>query len=172
MTPIGDRRKFAPNHLTEIISRTWARNMLLGQDRDRLRGIYCEAWRRHREALPLEPLQAQIVAVIRQHPEYQRLLEDPEKALGREYLPETGETNPFLHMGMHLAIREQVDTDRPAGMRALYRQLSAAYTDTHALDHRLMECLGEAIWRAQRDGRPIGEDDYMACVRAIAREHQ
>ena len=82
--------------------------------------MYCEAWATSRQGMPLEPLQAQIVAVIEKHPEYHALLENPDQALGREYLPELGETNPFLHMGMHLAIREQVGTNRPAGIRELY----------------------------------------------------
>jgi hypothetical protein len=129
--------------------------------------MYCEAWQQHRRGGVLEPLQAQIVAVVARHPEYQPLLETPERALSREYLPELGETNPFLHMGMHLAIREQVDTDRPAGMRDLYTRLAAQSTDTHALEHRLMECLAEMIWQAQRDGGLPDEQAYLRCIRSI-----
>jgi len=142
--------------------------MLFGQDRDQLRRMYCEAWQGYRRGEPLEPLQAQIVAVVERHPEYQPLLEDPEHALGREYLPELGETNPFLHMGMHLAIQEQVDTDRPAGIRELYRRLAAETGDTHTLDHRLMECLAEMIWQAQRDGTLPDEQRYLRCIGSMA----
>jgi hypothetical protein len=146
--------------------------MLFGQNRDQLRSLYCEAWQLHRQGQPLEPLQAQIVAVIQHHPEYQPLLESPEQALGREYLPELGETNPFLHMGMHLAIQEQVSTDRPTGIRELYRRLASGYPDAHSLEHRLMECLAEMIWQAQRDGAPADERRYLECIEAIAREDQ
>jgi hypothetical protein len=146
--------------------------MLFGQNRDQLRSLYCEAWRLHRQGQPLEPLQAQIVAVIQRHPEYQPLLEKPEQALGREYLPELGETNPFLHMGMHLAIQEQVSTDRPAGIRELYHRLAAGYPDTHSLEHRLMECLAEMIWQAQRDGVAADEQRYLECIGAIVKEDQ
>ena len=97
--------------------------MLFGQDRDQLRNFYCEAWEAQRQGKPLEPLQAQVVSVIEKHPEYHALLENPERALGREYLPELGETNPFLHLAMHLAIQEQVDTNRPTGIRDLYHRL-------------------------------------------------
>ncbi len=142
--------------------------MLFGQDRNQLRRMYCEAWSRHRQQLPVEPLQSEIVAVIEQHPEYHPLLENPDKALGKEYPPELGETNPFLHMGIHLAIREQVGTDRPKGIRALYQQLSVNSTDLHELDHRLMECLAEMIWQAQRDGSMPDEERYLDCVRALA----
>jgi hypothetical protein len=145
--------------------------MLFGQDRDQLRSVYCQAWRQHRQGQALQPLQAQIVAVIARHPEYQPLLERPEQALGREYLPELGETNPFLHMGMHLALQEQVSTDRPPGIRTLYQQLAARCSDSHDVEHRLMECLAEMIWHAQRAGTAPDEKRYLDCARAIAAEH-
>ncbi len=146
--------------------------MLFGQDRDRIRRFWCQAWADHLAGRPLEPLQQQIVAVIGQHPEYRQLLEDEEHACSRDYPPEAGETNPFLHMGMHLAIREQFATDRPAGMRALHAQLLARFGDSHALEHRLMECLAESIWQAQRQGGLPDEQAYLDCVRSIAGEDE
>jgi len=144
--------------------------MLFGQDRDQLRGMYLQAWAAHREGRPLEPLQAQIVAVIEQHPEYHRLLENADQAMGREYLPEDGATNPFLHMGMHLAIREQVGTDRPAGIRALYQQSLMHTPDAHRLEHKLMDCLAEMIWQAQRDGVAPDEAHYLVCIKKLAED--
>ncbi|HFD79723.1 MAG TPA: DUF1841 family protein [Gammaproteobacteria bacterium] len=141
---------------------------MFGQDRDQLRAFYCKAWAAHRQGEALEPLQAQIVRVMQQHPEYHALLERPEQALGREYLPESGDSNPFLHMGMHIAIQEQIDTDRPAGIRTLYRRLLLASGDRHELEHRLMECLAEMLWQAQRTGTPPDEQAYLACIRRVA----
>ena len=142
--------------------------MLFGQDRDQLRAFYCQAWQDRRGGKPLQPLQAQIVSVIERHPEYHALLEHPERALSRDYLPESGQTNPFLHMGMHLAIQEQVSTDRPPGIRDLYRQLSLRCADEHQLQHQLMECLAEMLWQAQRDGTVPDEARYLGCIRALA----
>jgi Domain of unknown function (DUF1841) len=142
--------------------------MLFGQDRDQLRRMYCEAWSRHQQHLHMEPLQAEIAAVVAQHPEYHALLENPDQAVGKEYLPDLGETNPFLHMGMHLAIREQVSTNRPEGILTLYQQLALVCDDLHALDHQLMECLAEMIWQAQRDGSMPDEDRYLECMKKLA----
>ncbi len=141
--------------------------MLFGQDRNQLRAVYVETWKEYRQGKPLNPLQIQIVAVIRQHPEYQGLLENGERVLGREYLPESGETNPFLHMGMHLALQDQVSTDRPPGIRALYERLQATAGDHHALQHKLMECLAELIWQAQRDGELPDEQRYLDCIGSL-----
>jgi len=144
--------------------------MLFGQDRDQLRAVYVQAWNFYRQGKPLEPLQAQIVTVIEQHPEYHSLLENADQAMSRDYLPELGETNPFLHMGMHLAIQDQVSTDRPAGIRKLYEQLLSRMSDSHELQHKLMECLAEMIWQAQRSGESPDEERYIACIKALAED--
>ena len=91
------------------------------QSRDELRRVYIDAWRKHREGLPMEPLEAQVADVIALHPEYQAALERPDQVVERDYSPEGGQSNPFLHMGLHLAVRDQIATDRPqrhpAGLR-------------------------------------------------------
>ncbi|HHQ41701.1 MAG TPA: DUF1841 family protein [Chromatiales bacterium] len=142
--------------------------MLFTDDRERLRRFYVEAWRRHRAGMPLEPLEREVVAVVVEHPEYQPLLERGEAALERDYPPELGQTNPFLHMGLHLAIREQAATDRPAGFRAAYAALVRRAGGAHEAEHRIMDCLVEALWQAQRTGRPPDESAYLRCVRALA----
>ena len=136
------------------------------QDRGGLRRHYLEAWRRHRAGLPLEPLQHQLVALIEQHPEYHGLLDDPE-ALARDWTPESGQANPFLHLGLHLAIREQVATDRPAGIAAVHRELAARLADLHEAEHRMLERLGEALWQAQRSGTAPDEAAYLESLRRL-----
>ena len=140
--------------------------MLFSQDRNQLRQYYCDVWRKHRAGEVLEPLEAQIRDVILLHPEYHALLEDVDRALDRDYLPESGETNPFLHMALHLAIYEQLATDRPAGIRALVLQARGRWPDMHALEHRMLECLAETLWQSQRDGKPPDEAAYLRCLHA------
>jgi len=128
--------------------------------RDELRRRYVEAWRRRREGLPLEPLDAQIADVIALHPEYHRELESPAATAG-EFSVEQGKANPFLHMGLHLAIREQVGTRRPAGIEQVHRRLANALGDVHEAEHRMIEVLAEALWEAQRAGGPPDEARYL-----------
>jgi hypothetical protein len=137
------------------------------QDRSGLRRHYLEAWRRHRAGALLEPLEHQLATVVEQHPEYHRLLEDDEGTLGRDYTPESGQSNPFLHLGLHLAIREQVATDRPAGIAAVHRELSRRLGDVHEAEHRMLERLGEALWLGQRTGRPPDEAAYLESLRRL-----
>jgi hypothetical protein len=132
--------------------------------RDSIRRAYIEAWRKRRERLPLEPLETQIADVIELHPEYQAALTDGD-ATTREFTPDGGQSNPFLHMGLHLAIREQVATDRPPGIRHVFATLERRAGSTHEAEHRAIDCLAEALWNAQRNGRPPDEIAYLDALK-------
>lgn len=138
--------------------------MLFGNDRTALRRFYQEAWRKRRANEALEPLERQVAEVVSEHPEYHALIES-DAALAQDYTPEMGQSNPFLHMGMHLAIREQLGSDRPPGIAAAYRTLLLRLGDAHEVEHRMMECLGQALWEAQRAGRAPDEAAYLECLR-------
>jgi Domain of unknown function (DUF1841) len=137
------------------------------QGRAQLRRMYYEAWRKHRESMPVEPVEDQIIGVIELHPEYAKVLETGEDALDRDYTPEGGQTNPFLHMGLHLAIREQVATNRPPGIANVHRALAGKLGDTHIAEHAMIECLGAALWNAQRSGQPPDEASYLEELRRL-----
>lgn len=143
---------------------------MFGQDRNQMRQVFLQAWKKYNENQPLEPLEELVVGILSQHPEYQSLLENEDKALSRDYLPESGETNPFLHMGMHIAIHEQLSTDRPAGIAAVFQQLIIQAGDPHMAEHQVMDCLGEMLWRAQRDGRMPDEQAYLNSLRKLLKK--
>jgi Domain of unknown function (DUF1841) len=136
-----------------------------GYSRDQLRLAYAQAWAKHLARAPLAPLEAQIADVIEAHPEYQRVVADADTAVGFE--PDSGHAaeNPFLHLGLHLAVRDQLAVDRPPGIRDLERRLQAHYGDAHRAQHTLMEALAEELWTAQRDGRAPDERQYLAAAR-------
>jgi len=142
--------------------------MLYGQDRGQLRDMFYSVWRKLVERQPLEPLEAIVAEVIQMHPEYRPTLDDP-AFRERDYLPELGETNPFLHMALHISIREQLGTDRPPGVGAAHAALLAHCGDAHNAEHLMMECLAESLWQAQRNGTAPAEQDYLDCVRRAAR---
>lgn len=137
------------------------------QSRDELRRVYIDAWRKHREGLPMEPLEAQVADVVALHPEYQAALERPDQVVERDYSPEGGQSNPFLHMGLHLAVRDQIATNRPTGMRQAFDALARRMGSAHDAEHRVIECLAEALWEAQRAGRPPDEQAYLERVKAL-----
>ena len=141
---------------------------MFGQDRNQLRQMYFDAWRKQQGGELMQPLEAMIAEVIVLHPEYHALLEQGEDALDKDFLPEVGETNPFMHMGMHIAIREQLATDRPDGIALAHKKLLLRLQDVHEVEHQIMECLGESLWEAQRNNHAPDESQYLQCVQQRA----
>ena len=137
---------------------------MFNPSRAEARRLFFDAWRKQRRGLPLTPLESMALDVIFLHPEYQPMLDDPEKYLEQDYLPEFGETNPFLHMSLHLAVNEQLSIDQPPGIRAAYERLLRKTADEHQARHALLECLAETIWQAQRDGSPLNASVYLDCL--------
>jgi hypothetical protein len=136
------------------------------QSRDEVRRIYRQVWQKMQAQALLEPMEALIAEVIEIHPEYHALLDDAETIEQREFTPEQGQTNPFLHMGMHIALREQANSDRPAGVQPTYQKL-CANRGRHEAEHAMMECLGQALWRAQRDGCEPDMAAYLDCLKNL-----
>ncbi len=138
------------------------------QDRDSGRKFFLEVWEKSKQETPLEPLEQMVLEVILQHPEYHGILDQAEAEIAAlEFTPEAGMSNPFLHMGMHIAIREQVGSNRPAGITALYQQLLRSHASAHDLEHNMMECLGQALWQAQRDNELPDEVQYLEQVKRL-----
>jgi hypothetical protein len=133
-----------------------------------VRRFFCETRRKLREHTPLTPLEAIAADWIDEHPEYHAELDDPDSALAKNYAVETGRTNPFLHLAMHLSISEQLGIDQPAGIRQAFELLAARLGSAHDAQHEVMECLGEMLWTAQRSGRPPDGAAYIDCVRRRA----
>ena len=138
-------------------------SLFAGQDRFALRKAWRSAWGRHLERLPLAPLQAHMVDVMALHPEYHAQLveatgpaEDTDAA-GRA----------FLHLGLHLALREQLSTDRPKGIAGIHRRLIGRDQDRHAVEHRMIDVLERTLWEAQRAGRPPDEAGYFAALERL-----
>lgn len=141
---------------------------MFNPSRDAVRQFFCTTRRKRREGLPLEGAELVAASLIDQHPEYHALLDAPELALQQEWLPESGQMNPFLHLSLHLAVAEQVSIDQPPGVRAAYQRLSNRLGDTHAAEHRMLDCLGAAVFQAQRTGHMDAEAYLESLQRAAA----
>jgi|TARA_B110000211_G_C14078689_1_gene553429 hypothetical protein len=136
------------------------------QSRDEIRQVYLTVWKKMQQQSLLEPMEAIIADVIKLHPEYHALLDKDEFAKEQDFTPEDGQTNPFLHMGMHIAIREQANADRPPGIQPAYQKLLKKKAH-HDAEHSMIECLGQALWQAQRDNTMPDDNAYLACVKKI-----
>jgi hypothetical protein len=132
--------------------------------REQARQLFFEAWRKYRQQEILSGLETIALEVILLHPEYHSMLDDPDRYLDKDYLPEMGDTNPFLHMSMHLAIQEQLSINQPAGICERFSRLRKNTRNEHVAAHQVMECLGEMIWQAQRSQSPPDATIYFECL--------
>ena len=137
---------------------------MFNPSRDEARRFLIDAWAKRRAGTPLTDLERIAADLVALHPEYHATLEEPEKFADRDYAPETGDVNPFLHLSLHLAVAEQLAIDQPPGIRAQFERLRAARGDEHAALHAVLECLGEVMWHAQRHRTGPDAKLYLDCL--------
>ena len=130
-------------------------------NRDQVREFFFTVWRKHQHQSVLEPLEELALRIILMHPEYHETLSKPEQYGQQEYFPEQGETNPFLHLSLHLSLLEQISINQPVGIAQIYQQLLQRYQDEMQAQHNMMECLVETIWHAQRYQQGLDSEAYL-----------
>jgi hypothetical protein len=134
---------------------------MFSPSRDEVREMFFRAWRSYRDGVPLTGIESLALEVILQHPEYHAMLDQPERYRDRDYVDET---NPFLHMSLHLALEEQLSIDQPPGIRSRWDALLRRCGDRHEALHHALECLAETVWRSQRDGLAPDAVSYLSCL--------
>ena len=135
--------------------------------REEVRRFFCDTWQKRSDTQVLTPMEIIAGDWMQEHPEYHDLLSDPEKSLEQDYTPERGETNPFLHLSMHLSITEQISIDQPPGIREIAEKLTKKLGSEHQAQHAIMECLGRMMWEAQREGGQIQPENYLEALKKL-----
>lgn len=137
---------------------------MFSPSRDEARRFLIDAWAKYRAQAPLTDLEKLAAGLIALHPEYHATFERPDAFADRDYAPEAGDVNPFLHLSLHLAVAEQLAIDQPPGIRAHFERIRSARGDEHAALHAVLDCLGEVVWHAQRHGTPPDAQLYLDCL--------
>lgn len=137
---------------------------LFNPSRDEVRQFFFAAWTKFRQQHTLTDLEKMAVGIMHMHPEYHAILDQPEHYLQQAYYPEMGETNPFLHMSLHLSIQEQISINQPTGITQAYGKLCTRYQEEHEAQHALLECLAETIWLAQRNQTGLDAAHYLNLI--------
>ena len=130
-----------------------------------VRRFFCSIFAKQRDRAVLTPLEAIARDWIVLHPEYADALNDVDKALAADYSIAQGQSNPFLHLSMHLSIAEQISIDQPPGIRAAFLALARRLDSEHEAHHQIMECLGQMMWESQRNGLPPDGVAYIECIK-------
>lgn len=138
--------------------------MLYAQDRTQQRKFLAAAWDKFLAKQLLDPLEDQLTQVIKIHPEYHSLIQNIES----DYFPEQGEVNPFLHINLHLSLREQLSINQPQGIQEIYQKILKKNQDPHQTEHQMMDCIAEMIFSSQKNSAPMDHQAYMSCLKSIS----
>ena len=141
---------------------------LFNPSRDEVREFFFDAWAKFKAQKPLTDLEKIGLGVIHMHPEYHRILDAPAQFKSQEYFPEFGETNPFLHMSLHLSILEQISINQPIGIATIYEKLKLKHQNEHDAQHDILDCLAETIWQAQRNHTDLDAAQYLQLMQQKA----
>ncbi|MBT4835715.1 MAG: DUF1841 family protein [Methylococcales bacterium] len=137
------------------------------QNREEMRQFYCECWRKHQQQEICQPIEQQIIGIMLLHPEYHSFFEQNEQATQRDFHPQLGETNPFLHIALHLTLAEQIQTDKLKGLKTLYENICRRKQDSHIAEHLMIECLSSQIWETQHNQTTFDDKKYLRCLRKL-----
>lgn len=130
-----------------------------------VRNFFFDTFAKANQQQTLSDLEKMAYSVIMEHPEYHVVLRDREKYLNYNWLPDAGETNPFLHLSMHMSIWEQLSIDQPIGVKALYLEICEQTGDEHEAQHQVLDCLAEMVWQAQYSNMQPDPNIYLSCLR-------
>ena len=137
---------------------------MFNPSRAEARQFFIDTWRKYRNQESLTGMESVVVEAVSGHQEYHRALESPDEFLDKDFPPEFGDVNPFLHLSMHVAIAEKLAIDQPAGIAAAYTRLQMKLASDHEARHIIMDCLGEMLWQSQRSGTPPDAALYLGCI--------
>lgn len=133
--------------------------------RDQARLFFLNSWQKYHREEPLTDAESLAIKWMSQHKEYFDVFDsDLEAVLARDYSVEAGQTNPFLHLSMHLAVEEQISIDQPPGIRSAFKALCERLGNEHDAAHQVFECLAEQIYQQQRNGQAFDSQRYIQCV--------
>lgn len=137
---------------------------MFNPSRDQVRQFFFDVWAKYRAGQPIAGAEQTALDAVLAHPEYHAILDHPDRYKERDFPPESGETNPFLHLAMHMALAEQLSVDQPPGIRQRYQRLLEHSDDAMDAQHAVMECLAEMIWQVQRYQTAFDSAAYLRCL--------
>lgn len=127
-------------------------------NRNDTRKVFFDAWQKEIHSQPVTPLESIIIDVIKRHPEYQSIFSHQETFENFQLSQNSNQPNPFFHLSLHVAIIEQIQSDRPQGIRDIYKRLLNKYHDQTEAEHKMMEVLANLLHDAAQNPALMADD--------------
>lgn len=126
-----------------------------------------KAFEKYQSQEILSALEQQIVSVILSHPDLKLFFSQGEKCIDFECAPFDLAQNPFFHIALHLSLFDQVNFDRPAGIKAIYEMLIKQFQNETTAQHAMMACLQQTLQTALQTRSEPDELAYLQAVRKL-----
>ncbi len=133
---------------------------MFGQDIQALRTVYFDAWEKFNQQAILSPLEHIITQAISTHPEYHDFFSDRKNV--NHTLTHSDGTPHFFHLGLHVALGEQLQADRPKGIKKIYTKLMGLYFDPIEVEHKMIHCLMAFLVESAQHPNQPNEKNYLA----------
>lgn len=143
--------------------------MLYG-DRNDYRKIFIQVWEKYQKKQLLDPMEEKILSILLQHPEYHHYLTHPQIYLDRTFHLELGEINPFLHFSLHLTILEQLEINKPHGIKALY-QKAIKFFNPHKVTHCFMDNFKIELENCLEKQQLFNEKAYLQRIKVALKQN-
>lgn len=144
--------------------------MFHSNNRSENREYFFEVWKKYQNKHPLDAMESKVLSILQMHPELHILLNDPEKYLESDFFAELGESNPFLHLGLHTAVMEQLSVDQPKGIRKLFNKACQRFADEHEAYHCVMNSLAIELHEMYENNRTFNEALYFKRIKKAIRK--
>lgn len=138
--------------------------MYFGNSPKDMRSFFYSSWDKYKQKQRLSTLEQQLVSIILDHPEYHCIFDDPSQS---ETLLNSFTENPFLHLAMHLTIRDQITLKKPPEVSTIFHKLQQKHGDSHIVEHLLMEPLARYLIQLQQSTTPPSITDYVSACQEL-----
>lgn len=125
-----------------------------------VRLFLAEVWRK-RFSLHLQPIEVMTLKIINAHPQYHHILENIDSYLNKNWSALSRDSNPFLHLSLHLSLQEQVSIDQPPGIAVIHQKLCDRYGNWLEAEHQMMDALLELLSNVGLSNKDFDMNMYL-----------
>jgi len=130
---------------------------------------YILIWKEMKEGLPCDGNAEDVVAVLKEHPEFDPFWEQGEAALHPQ---EVGDfvVSPLIHARLHVVIENQLLDQDPDEIVIAFNLLIEQDVTRHKAIHRIASIWGDVYFRSIREATPFSDWSYINGLESLIRE--
>ena len=137
-------------------------------DRAQNRKLFHMLWERAQndDFAGLDDEQRRIAEALKLHAdEYHNVFEFSDVVPDREFDPQKGEVNPFLHISIHAAVQAQLEAKDPIEVLQFYNAMRKKKCSHHDALHLILTILAPLMFRTMKSLMPFDNNRYLSLLK-------